>query len=71
MPKSTLLYTEIDGKPTDAPFHDAILNNPKADKEQAEETIKRVMKEYGLSREEAESIYLDGDEKGHHLDYPD
>jgi len=43
---------------SDEAFHEEILSNKKANLEQAREAIRRAMKEDGLTRKEAEDLYL-------------
>jgi hypothetical protein len=42
----------------DEEFHDEFLDDPEAIRETAREAIRRAMKEDGLSRKEAEELYL-------------
>ncbi len=56
MPSTECFYLDKNGKRQDAKIHEAILDNPAAEKAQAERAIKRAI-ESGLTESEARDAY--------------
>jgi hypothetical protein len=45
------------GKKIDSHFHETILDNKEAEKEVSKTAVDRAIKEHGLTREQAETLY--------------
>ncbi|HYW02913.1 MAG TPA: hypothetical protein VFA86_03140 [Gammaproteobacteria bacterium] len=56
MAGSNELYTIVNGRKTDAPLHEEILDNPEADRLLSEMAVQRAIED-GLSEEVARELY--------------